>query len=146
MHRGRNKGYLVDNYKIKSLMDENNYTRKQLAEACGYKDPDSIGKVLRDPTWRVAKERLQLIAQALGVRPEDLIRNESKTKSGGEVTLGQLLDLLDRSRESEEIVELMQDGKVQARAMVCSEVWNSVEDRYVNAIQSEECVLRVWLY
>lgn len=62
------------------------------------------------------------------------------------VTLGQLLDLIDNNRESEEIVALMDhNGQVQCRAMVCSVIWNGIEDRTVNSIQSYGDCLQVWL-
>lgn len=61
------------------------------------------------------------------------------------VTVGQLLDLLDNSRESEEFVHIMCDGKAQCKAMVCSEIWDGLEDRTVNCIQAEDDVLKIWL-
>ena len=62
------------------------------------------------------------------------------------ITIGQLLDLIDSNRESEEIVYIMDNnGKVQCKAMVCSEIWDGIEDRTVNSIQAEDDVLKVWL-
>lgn len=62
------------------------------------------------------------------------------------VTVGQLLDLLDNSRESEEIVHIMDhNGNVQCKAMVCSEIWDGLEDRTVNSIQAEGDALEIWL-
>ena len=62
------------------------------------------------------------------------------------ITVGQLLDLIDNNRESEEIVHIMNNnGKVQCKAMVCSEIWDEIEDRTVNSIQAEDDVLKVWL-
>ena len=62
------------------------------------------------------------------------------------VTLKQLLDLIDNCRESEEIICLMNhDGKIEAKAMVCSKVWESLEDHMVNSIQAEDDMLKVWL-
>ena len=61
------------------------------------------------------------------------------------VTLGQLLDLLDNSRVSEEIVYIMYNEKAQCKAMVCSEIWDGLEDRTVNCIQAEDDVLKIWL-
>lgn len=61
------------------------------------------------------------------------------------ITMGQLLDLIDNSRESEEMVCLMRDGQVQAKAMVCSEIWLALEERPVNSIQAEDNMLKVWL-
>lgn len=62
------------------------------------------------------------------------------------VTVGQLLDLIDNNRESEEIIHIMNDnGKAQCKAMVCSEIWDALEDRTVNSIQAEDDVLKIWL-
>lgn len=62
------------------------------------------------------------------------------------VTLKQLLDLIDNCRESEEIICLMNsDGKIEAKAMVCSKIWKSLEDHTVNSIQAEDDMLKVWL-
>lgn len=62
------------------------------------------------------------------------------------VTVGQLLDLIDNDRESEEIIHIMDDnGKVQCKAMVCSEIWDGLEDRTVNGIQAEGDVIKIWL-
>lgn len=63
------------------------------------------------------------------------------------VTVGQLLDLIDNSRESEEIVHIMGDcGKVQCTAMVCSKFfWDGIENRTVNSIQAKDDVLEIWL-
>jgi hypothetical protein len=62
------------------------------------------------------------------------------------VTVRQLLDLIDNNRESEEIVHIMDDnGKIQCKAMVSSEIWDALEDRTVNSIQAEGDVLKIWL-
>lgn len=62
------------------------------------------------------------------------------------VTLRQILDLIDNSRESEEIVALMDcNGNIQCKAMVCSMIWQGIEDKTVNSIESDGSVLRVWL-
>ena len=62
------------------------------------------------------------------------------------VTVGQLLDLIDNSRESDEIVCVMgNNGKVQCRAMVCSEIWSGLEDRTVNSIEVQDRALGIWL-
>lgn len=61
-------------------------------------------------------------------------------------TLGEVLDLLDANRESEEMVEIMDhNGQVQCRAMVCSVVWNGIEDRTVNSMQAVDDRLQIWL-
>jgi hypothetical protein len=62
------------------------------------------------------------------------------------VTVGQLLDLIDNSRESEEIINIMDhNGNVQCKAMVCSEIWDGLEGRTVNSIQVEGDALVIWL-
>lgn len=62
------------------------------------------------------------------------------------VTLRQILDLIDNSRESEEIIALMDNnGQIQCKAMVCSVIWNGIEDKTVNSIQADGDYLRVWL-
>ena len=62
------------------------------------------------------------------------------------VTVGQLLDLMDKNRESEEVVNIMDNnGNVQCKAMVCSEIWDGLEDRTVNSIQVEDDALVIWL-
>ena len=62
------------------------------------------------------------------------------------ITLGQILDLLDNNRESEEKVEIMDNnGNVQCRAMVCSVVWQGIEDKTVNSMQAYGNSLQIWL-
>lgn len=62
------------------------------------------------------------------------------------ITLGQILDLLDNNRESEEKVEIMDNnGNVQCRAMVCSVVWQGIEDKTVNSMQAAGNCLQIWL-
>jgi hypothetical protein len=62
------------------------------------------------------------------------------------VTVGQLLDLIDNNRESEEVVNIMDhNGNVQCKAMVCSEIWDGLEGRTVNSIQVEGDALVIWL-
>lgn len=62
------------------------------------------------------------------------------------ITLGQILDLLDNNRESEETVEIMDcNGYVQCRAMVCSVVWKGIEDKTVNSMQAYGNCLQIWL-
>ena len=60
-----------------------------------------------------------------------------------EITIKDILYLLDKDRESEEIVILMGDGEAEAKAMVKSEIWQGIEHRAVKAIESYG--LRIWL-
>lgn len=61
------------------------------------------------------------------------------------MTIKDLLDAIDMQRDSEEIVVIMNDGKEEAKIMVCSEVWDSIEDRKINSIMAEDSMIKVWL-
>ena len=62
------------------------------------------------------------------------------------VKVKDFIDLLDLDRESEEYVEILDgNGKVAVRAMVCSEVWDSLAERTVNSIQAENSTIQIWL-
>lgn len=62
------------------------------------------------------------------------------------ITLGQILDLIDNNRESEEMVEIMDhNGEVQCQAMVCSIIWQGIEDKTVNSMQASGNCLQIWL-
>lgn len=63
------------------------------------------------------------------------------------VTLGELLDLIDNQRESEEIVNIMDScsGQVEIKAMVKSKLWSALESMPVNSIQASGDELNVWL-
>lgn len=61
------------------------------------------------------------------------------------ITLGQILDLIDSSRESEEIVNLIDSEQLEIKAMVCSEFWPGLEDEPVSRIRAEGSELYIWL-
>jgi hypothetical protein len=62
------------------------------------------------------------------------------------VTVGQLLDLIDSERESGEFVHIMgNNGEVECKAMVGSEIWDALEDRTVNSIKVYGNALQIWL-
>lgn len=62
------------------------------------------------------------------------------------ITVGQLLDLIDCNRESEDFVDIMNDdSKVEVHAMVCSDIWKSIENRQVDCIGAEKGVIVIWL-
>lgn len=62
------------------------------------------------------------------------------------ITLGQILDLIDNNRESEEMVDIMNhDAQVQCRAMVCSVVWQGIEDKTVNSMMARDDRFQIWL-
>lgn len=64
-----------------------------------------------------------------------------------EVTLGQILDLIDKDRTSEELVKLMNgnDGEAEAYAKVCSCIWKGIEHRKVNSLQANADHIEIWL-
>ena len=67
-------------------------------------------------------------------------------KSFSKVTLGQILDLIDASRESEENIQLMDhNGEVEATAMVKSTIWEALENRTINSMQAMGDTLQIWL-
>lgn len=67
-------------------------------------------------------------------------------ESFSKVTLGQILDLIDVNRESEEIIQLMDhNGEVEATAMVKSTIWEALENRTINSMQAIDNALQIWL-
>jgi len=65
----------------------------------------------------------------------------------GKVTLGQLLDLIDKSRDSEnETIKIMKEGVCLCSGLVCWEGWRFLENRIVESIMAEkhDCFL-IWL-
>lgn len=62
------------------------------------------------------------------------------------ILLGDLLDLIDQERESEEEVAIMNhNGEYDMRAKVCWDGWEGIEDRMVNSIHASEGTILVWL-
>jgi hypothetical protein len=62
------------------------------------------------------------------------------------VTVGQLLDLIDNTRESEDIIRVMDGyGGVEASIKICSSVWKGIEDKEVNSIRINGNSLEIWL-
>ena len=63
-----------------------------------------------------------------------------------EVTLGQLLDLIDKDRKSDELISLREDGTTVCTAMVCWSGWKALENRAADAIEAKNNNnLWVWL-
>ena len=60
-------------------------------------------------------------------------------------TLGELLNLIDMDRDSDEIVEIMDGPKATMRGLTRSALWEPHEERIVNNIRARDDVLRVWL-
>lgn len=62
------------------------------------------------------------------------------------ITVGQILDLIDCNRESEDFVDIMNGNSVtEVHAMVCSDIWKSVENRVVDCIGAEKGTIVIWL-
>ena len=62
------------------------------------------------------------------------------------VTVGQILDLIDNNRESEEMVHILNgNGDVEVSAMVCSMIWSDIEDRSVNSMRAQGDCIEIWL-
>ena len=63
-----------------------------------------------------------------------------------EITLGEFLDLIDKSREGEEFVRIMgHNGYYVMRAMVSFVDWGDLEQRIVDAIGIECGEYQIWL-
>lgn len=63
-----------------------------------------------------------------------------------EITLGEFLDLIDKSRESEEFVRIMgHNGYYVMRAMVAFPDWGDLEQRTVDSIGIECGEYQIWL-
>ena len=62
------------------------------------------------------------------------------------ITLGEILDLIDANRESEEKVCVVNaNGQNEMCGMVCSDLWMPHEKRIVNSIEADADNLLVWL-
>lgn len=64
------------------------------------------------------------------------------------MTLGELLDLIDKARESTEVIEIYDgsDGGIQMRGRVSSPLWEKLEDLEVENISAEaQGVIKVYL-
>ena len=66
---------------------------------------------------------------------------------GKEITLGQLLDLIDKSRSSDdECIKIVKEGKCLCTGLVCWDGWKYLEDRVVEFLEAEDTdVYTVWL-
>ena len=61
-------------------------------------------------------------------------------------TVADILDLIDNSRESEELVHILDhNGNVEVCAMVCSKIWDGIENRTVNSMQARDGIIELWL-
>ena len=60
-------------------------------------------------------------------------------------TLGELLNLIDRDRDCNEIVEIMDGSKATMRGITRSALWGPHEERIVSDILARDDVLQVWL-
>jgi hypothetical protein len=63
------------------------------------------------------------------------------------VTLGQFLDLIDKTRSSEEeVIQIMSEGVVVCKAFICWKDWKYLEHRFIGCIQADGTdVISVWL-
>ena len=62
------------------------------------------------------------------------------------VTVGDILNLIDNNRDSEEYVGIMNNnGVIECRAMICSDIWDSIENRLVNSMGAENSEIVIWL-
>lgn len=72
-----------------------------------------------------------------------MIRGEEAPK---QITLGDVLDLIDSDRESDDIVTLMDcNGEASLTGLTKSKYWEPYEEKQVDGITAKEDVLQVWL-
>ena len=69
---------------------------------------------------------------------------EANEKEKPKTTFGQILDLMDKDRESEEEVRLMNGTEVSLCGPMNSPFWKPFEDRTVNNLAIEDGALEVW--
>ena len=61
-------------------------------------------------------------------------------------TVADILNLIDCNRDSDELVHIMDhNGNVEVCAMVCSKIWDGIENRTVNSMQASDGVIEMWL-
>ena len=61
-------------------------------------------------------------------------------------TVADILDLIDCNRDSDELVHIMDHNcNVEVCAMVCSKIWEGIENRTVNSMQARDGVIEMWL-
>lgn len=62
------------------------------------------------------------------------------------ITVGDILNLIDSNRDSEEYVGIMNhNGNIECRAMVCSDIWDGIENRLINSMGAERSEIVIWL-
>lgn len=62
------------------------------------------------------------------------------------IKLGQILDLIDETRDSAETVRIMDcNGQIQAEIRVNADIWKGIEDRTVNSMSGGDSGLELWL-
>jgi hypothetical protein len=62
------------------------------------------------------------------------------------VTLGQLLDLIDRQRDEDCTIKIMKEGVCLCSGMTCWEGWKFLENRIVEFIEAEDTgCFAIWL-
>lgn len=62
------------------------------------------------------------------------------------IKLGQILDLIDETRDSVGTVRIMDcNGQIQAEIRVNADIWEGIEDRTVNSMACEDGGLELWL-
>lgn len=62
------------------------------------------------------------------------------------IKLGQILDLIDETRDSVETVRIMDcNGLIQAEIRVNADIWEGIEDRTVNCMSCGDGGLELWL-
>lgn len=92
---------------------------------------------------RETKEALEMAEAAMTyIDTHDL----DGTPKEREITFGELLDLIDNSREGDDAIELMgHNGEVDIAGRVSSVYFVALEDRVVNGFGAHNSAVQVWL-
>ena len=63
------------------------------------------------------------------------------------MTVGMLLDAIDRNRERDEVVRIIdENGEVEMEAKTRSSVWDSLEEREIDSMEGADVhVIDIWL-
>ena len=75
-----------------------------------------------------------------------MIGTAERRKYTSKIKLGQILDLIDETRNSAEIVRIMNcNGQIRAEIRVNADIWEGIEDRTVNSMTCGDGGLELWL-
>lgn len=69
-------------------------------------------------------------------------------RNGIMITIGDILDLIDKSREGIDVIQIMNpdSGEVEMSGVISSKLWKPLENRVVNSIQADgKMLMTLWI-